>query len=464
MIPLGSLRLADKEAVPLERIAGFETEYALGWKNAQGGYDSNIAHRLAVIAVGNSDWQGFRKNGARMYLDVGDHPEYSTAERNNFLESANELLHGHVAMAGRLRLATRRNRQRLGHGKPELICNTADAHGNSWGCHENYLAPRLLELKQYIPALLIHNASRIVWSGAGAVRYKDDGSYSFGLSEKAPYIWEGVSIDTTRSRPLVNTRDEPLADAERYRRIHNVSGETVFSPTANALRLASASIILRACEAGADFAELELVNPVEAMRAISNDPSLKTEVELKKGGCMTGVQLQLAVAEKAWSAIEKIDYYTPQEEVWFANWITVLDDLAIDPKRCVRRLDWIIKQAYIKRALEAERESTDTDMDVALKAAADFHALLPAEGGGMQLIRKGLFDLSPSHKVLDHGLPLPETRAKVRGQAIARALRERREFSSTWDAFTVHGYMGIQLREPYAASDTRIDSYQGFAA
>ncbi|HVW23651.1 MAG TPA: proteasome accessory factor PafA2 family protein [Candidatus Saccharimonadales bacterium] len=454
--------LVTPDGAPQERIVGFETEYALQWKAGP------IKPKYEVINMLGSAFSkadsSFLPTGERVYVDVGTHPEYCTAEETIFLDAAYRVLRGHVYMAERLKAVNQQDKL-LKTGSPILIANTCDTAGSSWSSHENYLVRRGLEIGRFAPALIVHNATRIVWSGAGTVQDTEDGSFQFGLSEKADFMIDTISPDTTRIRGLVNTRDEPHADPNRYRRIHNISGETVFSPFAQALRMASASILLRACELGVNFNDLALAYPVEAMQEISADPSLKHRVELKNGQRMTAVDVQKKLAERSIYAAQAAGYLTPQEEAWAGGWIEVLDDLSRDPQSCDTRVDWVIKQGFIEEVLDSNDkrhgDKKKPARDVAWKAAAYYHTLAPKEGKGMQLIRSGHYDLSPTADVLDKGLPLPETRAKIRGQAIKKARKSSYEISCDWSVFGIKDYglsRSVTLSDPYATQNDRVDA------
>jgi proteasome accessory factor A len=301
------------------------------------------------------------------------------------------------------------------------------------------------------------------------VQPREDGKYRYSLSEKADHIFELYGDGSTRSRALVHSRDEPLADWKRYRRIHNVTGETVFSAHANALRLASESIILRACELGVSFDDLLPANCFSAMRDISHDPTLKTKVELHDGDPLSGLEIQRALAERAITAATKNDYLTAQEAEWGERWLTILDDLADDPQTCANRVDWVVKQNLIERELAAKRGSGKTDAAVAQAKAIDYHRLLPYEGMGMKLVRRGYFEDSPTEEVLDKGLPLPATRAKLRGETINRLRQIQATFgphadifySLDWDIvrWMLYDVSVFEMKDPYATTDERIANF-----
>lgn len=459
-------RLCSVDGGPRDRIVGFETEYGLSYAppRSQKIYrtGTELVDEISRLHNRTIVPEEYLETGERIYVDIGPHPEYSTAEEVDFLEAGYRLLSGHVKISQGYREAAQILQDRSPSHDPvgaqyfSLTANTADQAGNSWGNHENFLAPRALCPRDYIPVLAAHHVSRIVWSGAGNIRSDRDGNdYHFELSEKAEHIWDVANDSTTRCRPLVNLRDEPLADEQKYRRIHIVCGESVFSPFTNGLRLASGSILLRASELGVNFDDLLPENPVRAIREISYDPTLKRTIRLERGS-MTGIQHQRELAQRAIRAAEQADYITPQEKYWGDRWLQQLDKLEADPSSCVRETDWMVKKHWIEKELGAKRNRGMTDAEAAFALSVKYHALLPGEGLGMKLLRKGWLTDSPSEDVLNNGLPLPETRAKARGRILGRA-RSELVAPTEWDIMSVRGDSGCLttyfLDDPYETDE-----------
>jgi len=428
----GNKLLVNADGSALDRISGFETEYAINCETT-GKLCTPVA-ASEYVAFHGLPTSAFDEQGARVYLD-GTHPEYSSPEEVSYLDSAYRGLLGHVAMASFYRDYSAEVADEMGITATHLFANTCDITGNSWSSHENILARRGLNPQDYIAALAAHNLSRIVWSGAGHVvpRSADDG-FRFCLSERAEHIWDLANYQTTRFRPLVNLKDETLGNEALYRRIHGVSGETVFSPTVNALRQATTSIILRACELGIKFDDLLPEEPVQAIRDISHDPSLKQAVRVESGSEYTGIEMQLKLAERAVDAAVNANYITPQEKFYAEKWAGLCEDLRRDPESCVNRVDWILKKKTVEHALEAKQERGHkySAFEVARFVSIEYHRLLPKEGLGMQAIRKGFFEDSPSAEVLQEGLPLPPTRAFLRADTIRRLRKAHVPYMADW--------------------------------
>lgn len=452
--------LINPDGSPLERISGFETEYALDCETSGKLTGYQVTRRIAAGAL---PFFQFHDDGSRRYLD-DTHPEFSTPEEISYRRSAHRLLLGHITMANLYRNYSELKKNDFKLTATTLFANTIDILGNSWSSHENILAARGLEPEDYINALATHNLSRIVWSGAGHVlgnRHRTD--FRFCLSERAETISELAHSGTTMNRPLVNLKDEALADRTRFRRIHGIAGETVFSPTVNALRQATTSIILRACELGVSFDDLLPDNPPAAMRAISHDPTLRVAVDTIGGQRLTGIELQLRLAERAITAAQHAGYLTVQEAWHGEQWVQLCEDLRTDPASCERRVDWIVKQKFIERALSA-KQATGTPhspFEVAFFTSLKYHRLLPTEGYGMQLIRKGFFDDSPSADVLENGLPLAPTRAALRGEGIRRLQAVNASLSGNWwriDVGDDYHKQTVTLGDPHQTHNEELET------
>ncbi|MEC7143966.1 MAG: proteasome accessory factor PafA2 family protein, partial [Actinomycetota bacterium] len=210
------------------RIFGIENEYGVtctlrGQRRLS---PDEVARYLfrRVVSWGRSS-NVFLANGARLYLDVGSHPEYATPE----CDSVRELVVHDKAGERILEQLLTSAEQRLGdegvHGDVYLFKNNTDSAGNSYGCHENYCTSRRDDFSSYTEVLIPFLVSRQIYAGAGKVLQTARGA-RYCVSQRAEHIWEGVSSATTRSRPIINTRDEPHADAERYRRLHVIVGDS----------------------------------------------------------------------------------------------------------------------------------------------------------------------------------------------------------------------------------------------
>src|SRR5680860_443480 len=240
------------------RIFGLETEY--GITCAAAGQRKLSADEVArylfrkVISWGRSS-NVFLRNGARLYLDVGSHPEYATPECDDVRELVVHDRAGERLLEGLMTDAERRLAEEGIEGEVFLFKNNTDSAGNSYGCHENYLVARHGEFAKLSDVLIPFLVTRQVLVGAGKVLQTPRGAV-FCLSQRADHIWEGVSSATTRSRPIINTRDEPHADAEKYRRLHVIVGDSNMSETTTLLKVGAAELVLRMVEAGTPMRDL----------------------------------------------------------------------------------------------------------------------------------------------------------------------------------------------------------------
>src|ERR687885_806726 len=272
------------------RIFGIETEFGVtctfhGQRRLS---PDEVARYLfrRVVSWGRSS-NVFLRNGSRLYLDVGSHPEYATAECDDLTEL---VVHD---KAGERRLA--------GEGVPGniyLFKNNPDSAGNSYGCHENYLVGRHGEFSRLADVLVPFLVTRQIICGAGKVLQTPRGAV-YCVSQRAEHIWEGVSSATTRSRPIINTRDEPHADAERFRRLHVIVGDSNMAETTTLLKVGSADIVLQMIEAGVVMRDLTLENPIRAIREISHDVTGRKKVRLAHGRELSALEIQTEYLTKA---------------------------------------------------------------------------------------------------------------------------------------------------------------------
>jgi proteasome accessory factor A len=255
------------------RIFGIENEYGVTctFRGQRRLSPDEVARYLfrRVVSWGRSS-NVFLRNGARLYLDVGSHPEYATPECDSAVDLVTHDKAGERILEGLLMDAERRLREEGIAGDIYLFKNNTDSAGNSYGCHENYLVGRQGEFSRLADVLIPFLVSRQIVVGAGKVLQTPRGAV-YCVSQRAEHIWEGVSSATTRSRPIINTRDEPHADAERFRRLHVIVGDSNMNEVTTLLKIASTDLVLRMIEAGVTMRDLTLENPIRAIREISHD-------------------------------------------------------------------------------------------------------------------------------------------------------------------------------------------------
>src|SRR6476620_289173 len=276
------------------RIFGIENEYGItctfhGQRRLS---PDEVARYLfrRVVSWGRSS-NVFLKNGARLYLDVGSHPEYATPECDTLESLVAHDKAGERILEGLVVDAEKRLHDEGIAGDIYLFKNNTDSAGNSCGCHENYLVGRHGEFTRLADVLIPFLVTRQLICGAGKVLQTPRGAV-YCVSQRAEHIWEGVSSATTRSRPIINTRDEPHADAERYRRLHVIVGDSNMNEATTLLKVGSADLVLRMIEHGVTFRDLSLENPIRAIREISHDMTGRRKVRRANGREMSALESQ----------------------------------------------------------------------------------------------------------------------------------------------------------------------------
>ncbi|GAB3884438.1 depupylase/deamidase Dop [Kibdelosporangium lantanae] len=230
-----------------------------------------------------------------------------------------------------------------GQPRLQLYKNNVDGKGASYGTHENYLMSRSTPFTSVIAGLTPFFTSRQVICGSGRVGVGVAGEEAgFQLSQRSDYIEVEVGLETTLKRGIINTRDEPHADADKYRRLHVIIGDANLAEYSTYLKLGTTALVIDMIEAGIRFDHLKLADPVRAVHAISHDPTLKTTVELSNGRKFTGLDIQYAYMEMAAEHVDKTDQDTVTRDV-LRTWADVLDALRRDPQECADRLDWPAK-------------------------------------------------------------------------------------------------------------------------
>ncbi|MGH2696127.1 MAG: proteasome accessory factor PafA2 family protein, partial [Actinomycetota bacterium] len=283
------------------RIFGLENEYGVTctFRGQRRLSPDEVARYLfrRVVHWGRSS-NVFLENGARLYLDVGSHPEYATPECDSVLDLVAHDKAGERVLEALLGAAEVRLHEEGISGDVYLFKNNTDSAGNSYGCHENYLVGRHGEFSRLADVLIPFLVTRQIICGAGKVLQTPRGAV-YSVSQRAEHIWEGVSSATTRSRPIINTRDEPHADAERYRRLHVIVGDSNMSEFTTYMKVGITDLVLRMVEENTVMRDLTLENPIRAIREISHDMSCRKRVRLANGRELSALEIQREYLERA---------------------------------------------------------------------------------------------------------------------------------------------------------------------
>jgi proteasome accessory factor A len=376
-------------------------------------------------------------NGARLYNDH-THPEYSTPECHNLfdlvaLDRAGERILLHCA---RRRTATR------GGGVVRLYKNNTDFAEHSYGCHENYLLPRRLPFQQVIEGLVPFLVTRQVWAGAGKVGVEGAPQARqsiYQLSQRADFFEVLASVDTMTRRPLVNTRDEPHANADQHRRLHLIVGDANMCEWATALKVGACALVLDLLEAGA-LPRWELADPLAAIKEISRDQRRQWALALADGRCGSALEIQRSYQEAAARLAQGRDVQTD----WvLAQWAEALEKLGGDPLGLLGRCDWVTKKWLLDAFAQSENlDWEDPDHRVWLQSQdLEYSNIDPEEGLYLLLESQDQVTRLVEEDEVVQGMTRPpaDTRAYFRGRCLEKfggAVR-----SLNWDSieFSLNG-------------------------
>lgn len=444
------------------RIFGIETEFGItctfhGQRRLS---PDEVARYLfrRVVSWGRSS-NVFLRNGARLYLDVGSHPEYATAECDDIEEliahdkAGERILHDLVQDA-EARLAD----EGIG-GDIYLFKNNTDSAGNSYGCHENFLVHRSGEFASLAESLIPFLVTRQLIAGAGKIVSSSHGSAAYHLSQRADHIWEGVSSATTRSRPIINTRDEPHADAEKYRRLHVIVGDSNMSETTTLLKVGSAALVLDLIESGQGLRNFSFENPIRAIREISGDVTGRTLVPLANGGQANALGVQHYYFEQVTALLAKRGS-TPLEDRIMDLWQRTLSAVETgDLSGIDTEIDWVIK----KKLIESYAARHDLPMHHPRLAQLDltYHDVRPGRGLFSLLQQRGKVAQVVTDEAIDRAVAHPPetTRARLRGRFVAAAQEAGRDYTVDWVHLKVNdqAQRTVLLKDPFESQDERVD-------
>ncbi len=381
-------------------------------------------------------------NGARLYVDHA-HPEYSTPEVVTPLDVVRWEKAGELVMLDAARLAE----QLPGNPRITLYKNNTDNKGASYGAHENFLMRRSTPFADIVKHLTPFFVSRQVVTGAGRVGTGQDGrGVGFQLSQRSDFFEVEVGLETTLKRPIINTRDEPHADPDKYRRLHVIIGDANLSEISGYLKIGTTSLVLAMIEDRFITRDLTVDGPVAALRAVSHDPSLQHLVTLADGRRLTAVQLQMEYLDLAKKYVEDrlgsdVD---PQTADVLARWEDVLDRLERDPMSLADQLDWLAKL----RLLEQYRQRDGLAWDDAKLQLIDlqYSDIRPEKGLYHRLVAGGrlqrlLTDDDVAAAVTE---PPSQTRAYFRGRCLAKYADQIA--AASWDSviFDIPGKESLQ--------------------
>lgn len=401
-------------------------------------------------------------NGARLYVDHA-HPEYSAPETTNPLAALLWDKAGESIMAA----AAHEAALQPPYTKLNLYKNNTDNKGASYGAHENYLMRRQTPFADIVRLLTPFFLTRQVVAGAGRVGLGQDGRGSgFQISQRADFFEVEVGLETTLKRPIINTRDEPHADPQLYRRLHVIIGDANLAETSTYLKLGTTSLVLGMIEDGwldQHQVHLEVETPVQALHEISHDPTVRLLVRLRDGRRMSAVQIQMLYAEhaRAYAHHRYGSRLDPHTEDVLTRWEHTLDALASDPMRLADQLDWVAKL----KLLQGYRDRDGLGWEHPRLALVDlqYSDVRPDKGLYNRLVASGRMRRLLSHVQVAQAVLTPpeDTRAWFRGQCLRKygyAIT-----AASWDSLIVelpgtHALQRIPMREPLRGTKAHVQA------
>jgi Pup amidohydrolase len=401
------------------RRPGWDFEEESPLRDARG---FDLRHRVAAEFIEAEEDAGTANviltNGARLYVDHA-HPEFAAPEVTTPLDAVRWDKAGELVMAE----AARRAATLPGGDRINLYKNNTDNKGASYGAHENYLMRRSTPFASIVAQLTPFFVARQVITGAGRVGIGQDGSTpGFQISQRADFFEVEVGLETTLKRPIINTRDEPHADAEKYRRLHVILGDANLSEISTYLKLGTTSLVLAMIEEGFLTGELAVAEPVRELHEVSHDVGLTHLIRLADGRRLTAIELQTEYLDQARKFVAErsgtdVD---PQTADVLNRWEYVLGTLESDPMALADSLDWVAKL----RLLEGYRERDGLDWSSSRLQLVDlqYSDVRPDKGLYNRLVARGAMQtlLPPGAALSAMTDPPEDTRAYFRGECLRR--------------------------------------------
>jgi len=439
------------------RIYGIETEYGItctlrGQRRLS---PDEVARYLfrKVVSWGRSS-NVFLENGARLYLDVGSHPEYATPECDNIYDAVVHDKAGERRIEDLTLSAEERLRDEGIRGTVYLFKNNTDSAGNSYGCHENYLTARDDDQAAIGQVLIPFLVSRQIIAGAGRITQTARGPV-YSISQRADHIWEGMSSATT----IINTRDEPHADAERYRRLHVIVGDSNMSEYTTFVKVGAAACMLRMLEdPSVVLRDMTLENPIRAIRDISHDMTCRRKVRLANGREVSALDIQREYLDRALRYADTKGF-PPLEQKALEMWEHCVSTIENDPLKLDREVDWVIKY----RLLEAFRSRHQLDLGDARVQLLDlqYHDISRERSPFYKLQARGLVERMCLDADIEAAIDTPPqtTRARLRGEFIKAAKERKRDYTVDWVHLKLNdqAQRTVLCKDPFRAVDERVE-------
>jgi proteasome accessory factor A len=443
------------------RIFGLESEYGL-ISSSSGGHvslsvESALGYLFEKVVSRQRGTNDFLRNGGRLYQDTGCHPEYATPECDNPLDLTLHDKAGERIIEELLLTAETRLRENGIDCDIYVFKNNTDSVGNTYGCHENYLVERTVNFHKLAELLIPFFVTRQVFAGAGKVLKTRLGNHYY-ISQRAQHIYQEISGATTSSRGIINTRDEPHADEERYRRLHVIVGDSNMSEVSTYLKVGTTALVLAMVEDGALRKDLALEDPVRAIKEISHDTTCTRKVRLKRGKEFSALELQreyLDLAHAYYATVEQ----SPQVADLLERWERVLTQLAEEPRQCARELDWVIKRELIHSYMSRKEVGFD-DQRISM-LDLQYHDVRRDRGLYYMLCRSEKVDRLFDEPTVERAMTFPPqtTRAKIRSDFINFASERNKSYDVGWSYLKLNDryQRTILCKDPFKSTDPRVD-------
>jgi len=387
-------------------------------------------------------------NGARYYNDHA-HPEYCTPECSTV-----EELVAHDRAGERILM---RCAQKLSEERDCAVClykNNTDFRGHSYGCHENYLLPRSLPWEKLARGIQAFLVTRQIVAGAGKFAIEEEDKFvapGFQISQRSDFFSELQSVDTMQRRPIVNTRDEPHANPNLFRRFHVILGDANMSPFATRLKIGTTALVLEALARDPKRSYSVLADPLAALVSISRDGKFHWEATLQDKKTSNALDLQ---REYLQAVKELCDLSDRSKATILADWEKVLDDLGKDPMRCRNRLDWAAKLGLIREFQASQNVGANDPWLQSLDL--EYHRLDREKGLYYALEQSGSMLGVPNDAIVRRAISDPPrtTRAYIRGRCIQKFSAS--VIAAQWDHITLqgtHGPLKISLLDVFTQQE-----------
>lgn len=442
------------------RIYGIENEYGVtctlhGQRRLS---PDEVARYLfrRVVSWGRSS-NVFLENGARLYLDVGSHPEYATPECDSLSDLIAHDKAGERILEGLVESAEERLIDEGIRGDVYVFKNNTDSAGNSYGCHENYLIGRQDDFQRTIDTLIPFFVTRQIFAGAGKILHTAQGTV-YSIAQRAEHIWEGSSSATTRSRPIINTRDEPHADAELYRRLHVIAGDSNMSEYMTFAKVGTTAALLQMLEDDVVLRDMTLENPIRAIREIARDRTCRQPVRLANGRELSALDMQWEYLDRT-LRYARTRGFPPEIDRAIGMWEHLLTGLEKDPMTLTREVDWVAKLQLLDR-YSARHDLPLSSPKMSLVDLA-YHDVNRQRGLYYILERRGLMDRVVTDSQITAAMTAPPatTRARLRGDFIKAAKLKKRDFTVDWVHLKLNdqAQRTIVCKDPFRAVDERVE-------